>query len=150
MNPAPLSAHASAHPDAEQAASTIRLSIEQHEIGMVIPPHGVFDGTLKIDCGVVIYGTFRGTLECKKGTVIIFPGGQFHGRLTAQRIAVGGKVGDPAKAAKDSALLIASDEMQIGVGADIQAVIRAPWFIIPRGARTNSSVIKSTLGTGAG
>lgn len=149
MNPAPLSAHASAHPDAEQAVSTLRLSIEQHAIGMVIPPGAVFDGVLKIDCGVVIYGTFRGTLECTTGSVIIFPGGQFSGRLTAERIAVGGKVGDPSKAAKDSALLIASEELQIGAGADIQAVMRAPWVIMPKGAKTNSSVIKTTLGTGA-
>ncbi|PNG48874.1 MULTISPECIES: polymer-forming cytoskeletal protein [unclassified Variovorax] len=150
MNPAPLSAHASAHPDAEQAVSTLRLSIEEHAIGMVIPPKAVFDGHLKLDCGVVIYGTFRGTLECAKGTVIIAPGSHFSGRLTAERIAVAGKVGDPAKAAKDSALLIASEDLQIGDGADIHAVIRAPLFNIPMGAKLNSSVIKSMLGTGAG
>ena len=150
MKPAPLSAHASAHPDAEQTVSTLRLTIDAHAIGMVIPPNAVFDGTLKIDFGVVIYGTFRGTLECSKGTVIIAPGAHFSGRLTAERIAVAGKVGDPAKAAKDSALLIASEELQIGDGADIHAVIRAPLFNIPMGAKTNSSVIKSMSGTKAG
>ncbi|KWT69556.1 hypothetical protein APY03_6916 [Variovorax sp. WDL1] len=128
----------------------MRLSIEEHAIGMVIPPKAVFDGHLKLDCGVVIYGTFRGTLECAKGTVIIAPGSHFSGRLTAERIAVAGKVGDPAKAAKDSALLIASEDLQIGDGADIHAVIRAPLFNIPMGAKLNSSVIKSMLGTGAG
>lgn len=145
-----LSAHASAHPDAEAAVSTLRISIEEHGIGMVIPPKAVFEGTLKLDCGVVVYGIFRGTIECKKGTAIIAPGAQFSGRLTAERIAVAGKVGDPAKAAKDSALLIASEDLQIGDGADIHAVIRAPLFNIPLGAKLNSSVIKSMLGTGAG
>jgi cytoskeletal protein CcmA (bactofilin family) len=145
-----LSAHASAHPDAEAAVSTLRISIEEHRIGMVIPPTAVFEGTLKLDCGVVVYGTFRGTLECKKGTAIIAPGGHFSGRLTAERIAVAGKVGDASKAAKDSALLIASEDLQIGDGADIHAVIRAPLFNIPLGAKLNSSVIKSMLGTGAG
>jgi cytoskeletal protein CcmA (bactofilin family) len=150
MNNSSLSAHASAHPDAEQAVSTLRLSIEEHGIGMVIPPKAVFEGNLKLDCGVVVYGIFRGTIECKKGTAIIAPGAHFTGRLTAERIAVAGKVGEPAKAAKDSALLIASEDLQIGEGADIHAVIRAPLFNIPLGAKLNSSVIKSMLGTGAG
>lgn len=150
MNTSSLSAHASAHPDAEAAVSTLRVSIEEHGIGMVIPPKAVFQGTLELNCGVVIYGSFRGTLECKKGTVIIAPGAEFSGRLTAERIKVAGKVGDPAKAAKDSALLIASEDLQIGDGADIHAVIRAPLFNIPLGAKLNSSVIKSMLGAGAG
>jgi len=124
---------------------TLTLAIAEYGIGMVIPPGGEFAGSLKLDCGVVIYGSFRGTLECKKGAAIIYEGGKFVGRLIADRIIVAGKVGDVTLAAKDSALLIAGEELRIGSTADVHGVLRAPSTVTAKGAKLNSSVIKSML-----
>lgn len=134
-----------AAPRTPVANEALTLSIAEYGIGMVIPPGGEFDGNLKIDCGVVIFGFFKGTLECEKGTVVIHEGGRFIGRLVAHRIIVAGTVGDVTQAAKDSALLIAVDELRIGATANVQAVLRSPSTEQAKGAKLNSSVIKSTL-----
>ncbi|MBS0454614.1 MAG: polymer-forming cytoskeletal protein [Proteobacteria bacterium] len=150
MNSNPISSCHVPDLEDEPATGVLQLSIQEYGIGMVFPPRAEFEGTSKLDCGAVIYGTYRGTLECRRGAVIIAQGGKFFGRLTAERIIVVGKVGDVTIAAKDSALLIASEELTIGAGADIHAVLRAPSFAIPPGANMNSSVMKSMLGAGHG
>lgn len=85
------------------------------------------------------------SLARKKGAAIIYEGGKFVGRLIADRIIVAGKVGDVTLAAKDSALLIAGEELRIGSTADVHGVLRAPSTVTAKGAKLNSSVIKSML-----
>ncbi|TAL65765.1 MAG: polymer-forming cytoskeletal protein [Burkholderiaceae bacterium] len=132
---------------AESVPGALRLTIEKHFIGMVVPPRAKFEGDLHLECGVVIYGMFRGTINCTRGAAIIAPGGEFHGRLAADLIIIAGKVGDLQKAAKDSALLLATRELAIADSADVHGVLRAPTFNIPKGAKLNSSVIKSMIGS---
>lgn len=143
-----LNPHPSVDPDDEAASDALQLPIKEYGLGMVFPPGSIFEGTSKLPCGAVIYGTFRGTLECQRGAIVIAPGGVFMGRLTAERIIVAGKVGDVKFAAKDSALLIASEELLIGDSANIHAVLRSPHFTTARGANMNGSVMKSMLGVG--
>ncbi|WP_143479032.1 bactofilin family protein, partial [Pseudomonas aeruginosa] len=115
-------------------------------IGMVIPPSAEFTGSLRLNCGVVIYGSFKGVLECRKGAVVVPEGGKFTGRMTADRIVIAGKIGDASVPAKDSALLIAGESLHLGATADVQGVLRTPSIVNPVGsAKLNSSIIKSTL-----
>lgn len=134
-------AAASASPAPPSADLT--LSIAEYGIGMVIPPSAELTGSLKLDCGVVIYGSFRGVLECRKGAVVVPEGGRFSGRMTADRIVIAGKIGDVSLAAKDSALIIAVESLHLGATADVQGVVRTPSLVNPDGAKLNSSIIKS-------
>ncbi|WP_298705776.1 bactofilin family protein [Variovorax gossypii] len=141
---APIPALAPATPKPPDGALT--LLIAEYGIGMVIPPSAEFAGTLNLNCGVVIYGSFKGVLECSKGAVVVPEGGKFTGKMTADRIVIAGKIGDASVAAKDSALIIAGESLHLGATADVQGVLRTPCLVNPdRSAKLNSSIIKSML-----
>jgi cytoskeletal protein CcmA (bactofilin family) len=127
---------------ADQTQRTLTLALEKEGIAMVIPESAVFDGKLYVRGGVMILGHFSGEIISTRGSVIIAASGSFAGRLEAYDIYVEGKVGDPSKAAADSALLTARHKVSLSKFADVQAIVQAPNFYNPEGALMHSSIVK--------
>lgn len=130
---------------------TLTLSLQEHDICMVIPAGARIDGhRLDLPGGVLILGALRGTVHCAKGSAIIAAGGEFQGDLEAENIYIEGRV-TSSKTRRKLSMLKArgrTTETQIEGGllamsgsAKVTAHMLAHQFHIPRQA----SMERSTL-----
>tara|TARA_B100000579_G_scaffold429757_1_gene442038 strand:- start:491 stop:883 length:393 start_codon:yes stop_codon:yes gene_type:complete len=62
-----------------------------NQLNTIIGAGTIFEGTMRVDNGVRIDGTFNGELKCS-GAVTISQSGRLHGNLWAKEIYINGRV----------------------------------------------------------
>lgn len=76
----------------DQRQGQIKLSLQEHNVGMILPAGGRIEGRMSLPTGALIAGDFIGDILCETGSVIIAAKARFRGTIEADRIYIEGEV----------------------------------------------------------
>lgn len=107
--------------------SQLNFDIKEHGVVFVLPAEAILDGTIKLEGGALILGKFSGNIKCNTGSLIFAPDSYFSGHAEADKIYIGGKIGQPTKGESS---LMARVMMAISSDASVRANIASRLFAI--------------------
>lgn len=70
----------------------LRLDLEEHGIGFILPRGASLKGDLDLPGGALIFGAVHGRIRCKQGTLILAQGSDFSGKAEATMVYICGTV----------------------------------------------------------